>query len=91
MSIERGRPVFKTADGEQVFEGTPRPADVNFKVWLNDQREGRIAYAITNQDPVEARRIGGLSDEDLAMELGIYQLPVKKDETKPFSADQKVA
>lgn len=88
MSLDSGRKVYETAKGEQVFETTPRAGDINFKVWLQNQREGKIAFALSNHNADEARRIGGLSDEDLAKELGVIKLPIKKGETDPSSSQQ---
>jgi len=88
MSLDNGRPVFKTASGEQVFEGVPTSEDLKFKAWLGSQREGKIAFALSNHNADEARRIGGLSDDKLAEELGVHQFPTKKEETGPPSSQQ---
>lgn len=69
--MENGRKVYETTSGEKIFETTSRPADIDFKVWLQNQREGKIANAIINHDLDKAKRIENLSDEELAKELGM--------------------
>lgn len=85
-----GRKVFTTKEGEPVFEGAPRPNNMEFLVWLQHQRDFLYAKALASGDSTEIWRIYGLSDEELTRELGIHPLPPqgREDETP---LDTKVA